>query len=231
VRVTDDGAGLDRRRIAERARELRLIESSAELSDNEIHNLVFAPGFSTAGTVTEISGRGVGMDVVHHNIAALRGTVSIDSTPGKGTSITMRLPLTLAIIDALSVGVGSQTFVVPLDGIIECLDVSEKQLAGRSLGVIDVRGDAIPFVRLSSCIGMPNHEQSRRSLLLIRDGARRVGVVVDRLNNRMQAVIKPLRKPLPYLQGIAGATILSDGAIALILDLPRLLRHQLPEAA
>ena len=231
IRVTDDGSGLDRARIAARGRELGLAGGDGELSDEEIYNLVFAPGFSTAGSVSEISGRGVGMDVVHHNITALRGTVSIDSKPGAGTAITLRLPLTLAIIDALSVGVGEEMFVVPLDGIVECIDVSEPQLAGRDTGVVDIRGDAVPFVRLAACIGASSGAAVRRNLLLIQYGGRRAGVVVDRVHSRTQAVIKPLRKPLQRMHGVAGATILGDGTVALILDLPRLLRQHLKEAA
>jgi two-component system chemotaxis sensor kinase CheA len=230
LQIADDGAGIDARLIAERARATGLIGTEDELSDDQIHSLIFRPGFSTASAVTEISGRGVGMDVVHRNITSLRGTVSIDSVAGKGTTVTVRLPLTLAIIDALAVGVGEQTFVVPLDSIVECLDIAESELEGRTSGVLDVRGTAVPFVRLSAYLGVNPGQATRRNLLLVRSGERQLGVIVDRLHSRTQAVIKPLRKPLGRMPSIAGATILGNGSVALIVDLPHLLRHQLKEA-
>jgi two-component system, chemotaxis family, sensor kinase CheA len=230
IQIADDGAGIDTRRVAERARASGLTGPNDELSTEQVHSLLFRPGFSTATSVTELSGRGVGMDVVHRNISGLRGAVSIESVDGKGTTVTIRLPLTLAIIDALSVGVGTQTFVVPLDSVVECLDVAEHALGGRASGVIDVRGNAVPFVRLAACLGVEASEAPRRSLLLVRSGDRHLGVVVDRLHSRTQAVIKPLRKPLARTQSIAGATILGNGSVALIIDLPQLLRQQLREA-
>ena len=230
IQVADDGAGIDKRRVAERARATGLIGPHDEPTTEQIHSLIFAPGFSTASAVTELSGRGVGMDVVQRNISGLRGTVSVDSVSGKGTTVTVRLPLTLAIIDALAVAVGEQTYVVPLDPIVECLDVADRDLDGDSAGVVDVRGKAVPFVRLGACLGVTSSADGRRSLLLVRNGERQLGVVVDRLHSRTQAVIKPLGKPLARAQSIAGATILGNGSVALIIDLPHLLRQQLKEA-
>jgi two-component system chemotaxis sensor kinase CheA len=230
IQVSDDGAGLDARRIGELGRSAGLLADGDRLSDERMASLIFTPGFSTATRVTAISGRGVGMDVVQRNTAALRGAVSIASTAGQGTTVTIRLPLTLAIIDALSVGVGDQTFIVPLDDVVECLDIAESDLQGGTSGVFEVRGAAVPFVRLAAALGIVASQSARRSLILIRHGERHAGVIVDRLNTRTQAVIKPLCKPLPRMRAISGATILGDGSVALIVDLPRVLREQLEEA-
>ena len=208
LEVSDDGAGME----------------------PEIQHRIFQPGFTTAKTVTEISGRGVGLDVVHQSIAELRGSIGVASAPGEGTTFTIRVPLSVAIIDALAVGVGSETYVLPLDSVVECLDVEEAALEGARTGLLDVRGRAIPFVRLASCVGSVDRFQMRKSAVVVSDRKRVAALILDRLIGRMEAVVKPLGR-LPRVHGIGGATILGDGNIALILDIPRLLQREIHEVA
>lgn len=229
LEVSDDGAGIDAGRVLQKARRLGLTQSE-HLTDAEIHRLIFQPGFTTAETVTDVSGRGVGMDVVHQSIIELRGSIAVASTTGAGTTFTIRVPLSVAIIDALAVGVGAETYVLPLDSVVECLDVSEASLDGARTGLLDVRGRAIPFVRLAACIGSVDRFQMRKSAVVVSDRGRVAALVLDRLIGRMEAVVKPLGR-LPRIQGIGGATILGDGNIALILDVPRLLQREIQEVA
>jgi two-component system chemotaxis sensor kinase CheA len=224
IQVSDDGVGIDRGRIAERARSLGLIPDPEALSEGETLDLIFEPGFSTAPTTTSISGRGVGMDVVRREVEALRGTVSIDSRRGEGTTVTIRVPLTLAIIDTFLVGTASETYVIPLEFILECLELpswERDKAAGR--GVINVRGKAVPYIRLRELLALEELAADRESIVLVRHGDGMVGLVVDRLIGQQQAVIKPLGKPLQKLPGIAGSTILGDGRVALILDVSAFL--------
>lgn len=233
VEVSDDGRGLDRARILARGIELGLVDRAASsISDADMNRLVFSPGFSTAERVTEVSGRGVGMDVVQRKITELRGSVALRSEAGKGTSIVFRLPLTIAIIDSLAVRAGEETFVLPLDYVTECIDVDAAAIGEAASGLTDVRGRAVPFLRLSSSFGVPSDGgHSRRSLVLVRHGDVQAGIVLDELLGRVQAVLKPLDGSLPRHAGIGGATVLGDGSVAFVLDVPRLLQHHLKEVA
>jgi two-component system, chemotaxis family, sensor kinase CheA len=231
VQVADDGAGLSRARILARAREVGLVGESATLTDAELQALIFAPGFSTAESVTTLSGRGVGMDVVRRNIEALRGTITIASEPGRGTTITIRLPLTLAIIEGLAVGAGGETYIVPVDSVVECVDLpDEERQRQEPCGVTALRGRPLPFARLRHLVGgdtagVPAHEQ----VVVVRRGDGLAGLAVDTLYGESQTVIKPLDRLLQKQAGISGSTILNDGRVALIVDVSLLLDGALAE--
>jgi len=233
IEVRDDGAGFNRQRIAERARDTGLAGQPELLSDSDLLRLVFTPGFSTAETVTDLSGRGVGMDVVRRNIDALRGTIDITSAEGEGTVITVRLPLTLAIIDGFGVGVGGETYVLPLDCVLECLALPrDRHEDGAGNGVINVRGEPLPYVRLRDRFGAPDGDTApaREHVVVVQYGGGRAGLAVDALYGERQAVIKTLGSTLDTVPGLAGSTILGDGRVALILDVPALLRDAVGHA-
>jgi two-component system chemotaxis sensor kinase CheA len=224
IELTDDGGGLDRRRIVARARERGLAPHAEALGDAELHRLVFEPGFSTAEAVTELSGRGIGLDVVRRSVESLRGNVGIDSVEGRGTTVTMRFPLTLAIIGGLLVEVGDQTFVVPLDGVAECVEMPPDpgpEVEGR--GVLDVRGETLPYVHLRELFGIGGGRPRRQQVVVVRCGEAQAGLVVDAVEGESQSVIKPLGRLFRGLRWIAGSTILGSGRVAMILDLPTLL--------
>jgi len=234
VQVADDGAGLDRTRILDRARELGLVGDTEAASEAEVHRLLFEPGFSTAGEVTTVSGRGVGMDVVRRNIEALRGTISIASRPREGTTVTLRLPLTLAIIEGLAVGVGGESYILPIDAVVQCVELPESERERPDAGgVIPLRGAALPYLRLRHLFDVVGEPPSRGYVVVVRHGAGQAGLAVDVLLGESQAVIKPLDPMLRRLPGVAGSTILGDGRVALILDVALLLEAALvqPEAA
>jgi len=219
IEVSDDGGGLDRERILAKAVERGLIEPDRKLSDQEIYGLIFEPGFSTAAAITNLSGRGVGMDVVKKNITALRGTVTVDSAPGLGTTVTVRLPLTLAIIDGFLVGLGTATFVVPLDMIDECIEFA----AEPGHDYTNLRGQVLPFIRLRSLFGVTTPPPRRESIVVVKHAGQRVGLVVDALHGEFQTVIKPLGRMFSQLRCISGSTILGSGEVALILDVPAIV--------
>jgi two-component system chemotaxis sensor kinase CheA len=225
IEVSDDGRGLDRERILAKAQQRGLVAADAVLSDEEIYPLIFLPGFSTAEQVTNLSGRGVGMDVVKRNIEALRGQIKIASQPGRGATMQLRLPLTLAIIDGFLVGVGSLGCVLPLELVAECLEVPREHAAapGQACGHFDLRGEVVPYLDLARFYRQEPAPLGRRSLVLVRDGAGCVGLVVDRLLGEHQTVIKPLGPAFRDIRGLAGSTILGSGEVALILDVPALL--------
>ena len=226
IEVRDDGAGFNRPRIAERAKATGLAADPQQLPDAELLALVFAPGFSTAETVTDLSGRGVGMDVVRRNIEGLRGTLSIESVDGEGATITIRLPLTLAIIDGFGVGVGEETYVVPLDAVLECLALpSDSHRDGAGHGVINLRGEPLPYLRLRDRFNATGAAPQREHVLVVQHAGGRAGIAVDALYGERQAVIKSLGAGLDGLSGLSGSTILGDGRVALILDVPALLRE------
>jgi two-component system chemotaxis sensor kinase CheA len=227
IKVADDGAGLDRERIAARARALgRLSESENNLKDQELYQFIFEPGFSTAEKITELSGRGVGMDVVKRSIDALRGRVAIDSEPGKGTTITIQLPLTLAIIDGFSVGVGEETYVLPVQAVKECLEFpAEGRQHDMRPSLINLRGEPLPYVRLRDWFALKSERPARESLVVVELNGSKLGLTVDVLHGPRQTVIKPLGKPLHGLSGIAGSAVLGNGRVAMILDVPGLLRE------
>ncbi|MGS0757675.1 chemotaxis protein CheA, partial [Roseateles sp. GG27B] len=188
------------------------------LSEQETFALIFEPGFSTAEQVTNLSGRGVGMDVVKRNITALRGTVSVASQAGVGTTVSVRLPLTLAIINGFQIAVGNAVFVIPLEMVDECIEFSSDD--GRDF--TNLRGQVLPFLRLREFFALGGQPGPRENVVVIRDGAQRVGLVVDRLLGEAQTVIKPLSRLFDEATGISGSSIQGNGEVALILDMPAL---------
>jgi len=224
VEVTDDGGGLKREKILAKARERGLVGADEELTDERAYNLIFAPGFSTADVVSDVSGRGVGMDVVKRNIIELGGHVQIHSTPGKGSMVRIRLPLTLAILDGQLARVGSEVYVVPIVSIVETIQVKKElvnSIAERAQ-VFRLRDDYLPIVRLYELFGVePEHTDLLDGLLMIVEAdGKRVGLFVDELMSQQQVVIKSLETNFRPVVGVAGATMLGDGRVALILDVP-----------
>lgn len=232
IEVSDDGKGLNRDAIYNKAVEKGLILDGAVLSDKEIYRLIFEPGFSTAAQVTNLSGRGVGMDVVKRNIQALRGTVDVDSVEGQGTTVSIRLPLTLAIIDGFLVRVGDSSYVVPLDMVQECIELSdEERQQTTSEGYINLRGAVLPFLRMREVFEEEeagSHE--REAIVVVQYGGQKAGFVVDELLGEFQTVIKPLGKIFSQLKGISGATILGSGDVAVILDVPNLVQRTIAKS-
>jgi two-component system chemotaxis sensor kinase CheA len=273
IEVADDGGGLDRERILAKAIERGLVKAEQTLSTAEIHNLIFEPGFSTMEQVSNLSGRGVGMDVVRRNINALRGTVDIDSTIGVGTTMRIRLPLTLAIIDGFLVGVHASTFVVPLDMVVECVELTAQETEdAQGRDYLNLRGEVLPFIRLeqlfdideapapdgdgdddddflaaysAGAAGKPViltaegaaalandpelayllHPVRRENVVVVHYAGHRAGLVVNHLLGEFQTVIRPLGAVFNGLEGISGFTILGNGNVALILDVPGLVRR------
>lgn len=219
IEVADDGGGLNRDRILAKAIERGLVQSEQTLSDDEIYALIFEPGFSTAEKITNLSGRGVGMDVVRQNIQALRGSVQVASQPGLGSRFTIRLPLTLAIIDGFLVETGPSSFVIPLDAVVECIELEQERLERHYL---NLRGEVLPFVSLRELFEIDGERPPRENIVVVRSGAFKIGIVVDVLQGEFQTVIKPLGSLFRHLRGIAGSTILGSGAVALILDVAAL---------
>ena len=222
IEVSDDGGGLNKQRILKKAIERGLVNEGDNLSDKEIYNLIFEAGFSTAETVSNLSGRGVGMDVVRRNINALRGTVNLDSEEGQSTTVRIRLPLTLAIIDGFLVGVGTAVYVVPLDMVVECIERAAWENAGDGR-YLNLRGEVLPYLRLREHFEVEGEPARRENVVVVRYGEHKVGLVVDRLLGEFQTVIKPLGKVFNRISGIGGFTILGSGEVALILDVPGLM--------
>ncbi|WP_319244861.1 chemotaxis protein CheA [uncultured Propionivibrio sp.] len=220
IQVSDDGGGLNREKIRAKAIERELIQPGDNLGDKEIINLIFEPGFSTVDKVSNLSGRGVGMDVVRRNILALRGTVDVESVEGQGSTFTIRLPLTLAIIDGFLVGIDKAAYVIPLDSVVECIE--QKNLTG-DRNFLNLRGEALPFIRLRDIFEIPGEAPARESIVVVQSGGRRAGIVVDHLMGEFQTVIKPLGRMFAHLRGIGGSTILGSGEVALILDVGALV--------
>jgi len=221
ITVQDDGGGLNRERILAKAVERGLVESGHHMSDGEVYGLIFEPGFSTAEKVTNLSGRGVGLDVVKRNITALRGTVEMSSDPGQGTTVTIRLPLTLAIIDGFLVGVGKSTFAIPLDMIEECIAFS----AEPGHDYTNLRGEVLPFIRLRQLFSVPGAPTRGENIVVLKHAEQKAGLVVDTLLGEFQTVIKPLGQMFSQVKCISGSTILGSGEVALILDVPSLVRQ------
>ena len=222
IEVTDDGAGLDTERIRRKAIERGLIAADVEMSDADVRALIFAPGFSTAEQITEISGRGVGMDVVRRNIEALRGRIDIESTPGRGTTFSIRLPLTLAILDGMLVTSGGERFVIPTYAICESLRPKPEQVRTMQ-GVprlIQVRDALLPLLWLSDLLTLPGPrvDPSEGAVVVIEDNRQRIGIVVERLVGKQEVVVKSLGADFTNVDGIAGGAILGDGRIGLIVD-------------
>ncbi|HEX5392429.1 MAG TPA: chemotaxis protein CheA [Rhodocyclaceae bacterium] len=273
IEVSDDGGGLNKERIRAKAIERELIKPDQILSDSELHNLIFEAGFSTVEKASNLSGRGVGMDVVRRNITALRGTVEIDSREGIGTTMRVRLPLTLAIIDGFLVGVGGSSFVVPLEMVVECVELSDEETqAGQGRDHLNLRGEVLPFIRLKHLFDIPeiqppssdNEDEDfglnqsvltnrnttgvvltpegaaalaadpelafilnpvkRENVVVVQYAGHRAGLVVENLMGEFQTVIRPLGMVFSGLHGISGFTLLGDGRVALILDVPGLVK-------
>ncbi|HXH42208.1 MAG TPA: chemotaxis protein CheA [Thermoanaerobaculia bacterium] len=226
IQVRDDGAGFDRKAILARAYERGMISEKDVLSAKAVWSLVFAPGFTTATAVTELSGRGVGMDVVMRSVTALRGSIDIDSEAGHGSTISVRLPLTVAMVDGLAVGAGGERFIIPMDAIEECIELPESIAGDQAAGIIVRRGTPVPFLRLNSFfqLGTPAGE-IRGHVVVVRNGEQSFGLVTDVLYGEMQAMIKPLGKLFQSFAGVAGSTIFTDGRVGLILDVPGLVRE------
>ncbi|MGE3539897.1 MAG: chemotaxis protein CheA [Candidatus Tectimicrobiota bacterium] len=228
IEVSDDGAGLNRDRILHKAVERGLVGADDILSDEKIYDLIFEAGFSTAETVSEISGRGVGMDVVRRNISDLGGTIEVLSMAGRGTTFTIRLPLTLAILDGQLVRVRQETYIVPLVSIAESLQIDLNlvhSVAGQST-LYRLREDYIPIVRTCDLFNVPGEETAGMDSLLVvvENAGQKIGLVVDELLGQQQVVIKSLETNFRRVEGVSGATILGDGTVALILDIAGLLR-------
>jgi len=225
IQLSDDGAGFNRQRILAKARALELLPEGEKISDQELFNLVFKAGFSTAEQVTDLSGRGVGMDVVRRNIELLRGNIEIQSTEGKGTTITLRLPLTLAIIDGFSVVANNETYVIPLETISECVELPADQISSEAVGVLSLRGEPLPYVRLREVFGKPERRPERENVVVVHREGGYAGIAVETLLGECQAIIKPLNRLFRDVPGVSGSTILDDGRVALILDVSTLLRE------
>ncbi len=221
IEVSDDGGGLNRDKILAKAMEKGLVPPGVTLTDKEIYALIFEAGFSTADQVSNLSGRGVGMDVVKRNVTALRGTIDIDSEIGVGATMRIRMPLTLAIIDGFLVGVGTSSFVVPLDNVIECLELPKEC---QDVDYMDLRGEVLPFIRIRNLFEIEGEVPRRQNVVVVGYGENKAGLVVDRLLGEFQTVIKPLGKLFVHLQGIGGSTILGSGEVALILSISAMLQ-------
>jgi two-component system chemotaxis sensor kinase CheA len=221
IEVSDDGGGLDRERIYAKGVERGLVEAGKSMTDAEVFALIFEPGFSTAEQVTNLSGRGVGMDVVKRNIEALRGSVHIGSRPGAGTTVTVRLPLTLAIINGFQVAVGRSVFVLPLEMVDECVEYS----ADTHHDYTDLRGEVLPFICLRELFGLGGTPGPRQNIVVVKHASQRFGIVVDTLLGEAQTVIKPMARMFSRVKGISGSSILGSGEVALILDVPALMER------
>jgi two-component system chemotaxis sensor kinase CheA len=222
IEVSDDGGGIDRDRVLAKATERGLVEPGTAMSDQDVYGLLFEPGFSTADAVSNLSGRGVGLDVVRRNVTALRGTIDVDSQPGQGTTMRIRLPLTLAIIDGFLVGVGDTTLVIPLDRVIECVELPTRSHARDCM---DLRGEVLPFIRLRSLFTITGDRPRRENVVVVEYAGMKIGLVVDTLMGEFQTVIKPLGPLFGHVHGIGGSTILGNGDVALIIDVSMLVRH------
>lgn len=227
IQVADDGAGFDRERILAHAASRDIQLDARKATDQEVFALLFQAGFSTASEVTDLSGRGVGMEVVKRNIEHLRGTVRIDSAPGQGSTITIRLPLTLAIINGFSVRVGEDTFVLPLESVVECLEMPTDQTTGQSGGVMNLRGQALPYMRLRDVFEISGQAPERENVVVVEHSGVRAGLAADALVGEHQAVIKPMGRLFDHVKGVSGSTILGTGQVALILDVPRLCQEMI----
>jgi two-component system, chemotaxis family, sensor kinase CheA len=225
IKVADDGSGINADAVRDRAIEKGLVAADAQLSESEIFSLILAPGFSTARQITDVSGRGVGMDVVRRSVEALRGTIDITSKPGSGTSVTLRLPLTLAIIDGLLVRVGPAHFVLPLAITVECIELTRQDIdKANGKHVAYVRGKIIPYIRLREYFDINTERPEREQIMVVETEAGRYGFVVDQVLGNHQTVIKNLGRFYRHVNVASGATILGNGTVALILDPNRLVQ-------
>ena len=223
IEVADDGGGLNRDKILAKAIERGLVGADQSMTDREIYNLIFEAGFSTAEVISNLSGRGVGMDVVRSNIQALRGTIEIDSIAGQGTTMRIHLPLTLAIIDGFLIRVGNAAYVVPLDMVIECIELPDANDAEGNY--INLRGELLPYLRLRDLFEITGTVPRRENIVVVRFAGCKAGLVVDELMGEFHTVIKPLGKMFGSVRGFGGFTIMGSGEIALVLDVERLMQQ------
>ncbi|GGF92065.1 MULTISPECIES: chemotaxis protein CheA [Rhizobium] len=224
ITIKDDGRGINKERVRAKAESSGLIAANASLTDQELYQLIFQPGFSTASQVTNLSGRGVGMDVVKRTIDALRGTINVVSRPGEGSEISLAIPLTLAIIDGLLVRVGNGRYVIPLSAVEECLELSiEEDMRSRGRSFISLRDSLVPFLRLRDLFRTNTTPDPFQKVVVISTGSERVGLVVDQIIGDHQTVIKGMSKLHHDVATFSGATILGDGDVALILDVGHLV--------
>ncbi|TCO71606.1 chemotaxis protein CheA [Rhodovulum euryhalinum] len=224
IRIHDDGRGLDDERLRNRAIERDLLPPGSTVSGPDLYRLIFEPGFSTATTVTELSGRGVGMDVVRSAIQSLRGQIDVDSEPGHGTTVTLRLPLTLAIADGLLVDVGGERYSIPVSAVEECVELPHDLISGSGRSsFLDIRGELVPFLRLADVFETPGPRSEFQKVVIVAGLNGRVGLVVDRIVSNAQTVIKQLSRVHAGVKAFSGATILGDGKVALILDVGHLI--------
>jgi two-component system chemotaxis sensor kinase CheA len=224
IRIRDDGAGLDGEAIRANALERKMISPEAALSERELYALIFAPGFSTAKEVTNVSGRGVGMDVVKKSIDALQGSIGIESRTGAGTTVTLKLPLTMAIIDGLLVRIGETHFILPLSVVDECVELTRQQVAdAHGKNLVAIRGELVPYIPLRRRFGIPGERPGIEQIVTTRIDGGRIGLVVDQVIGEHQTVIKPLGRIYRGVEEMSGATILGDGRVALIIDIAKLI--------
>jgi two-component system chemotaxis sensor kinase CheA len=246
IEISDDGAGIDTERVRQKAIERGLIGADAQMNEEQLRNLLFEPGFSTRDEVSDLSGRGVGMDVVLRNVQQLNGSVALTSEKGHGATATIELPLTLAILEGLLVRVGDRTLVLPLLSVIETVPLRNEQIVrvAQQGEVVVIRGLSVPLLRLSRFLGLVQAAESaanqnqhdRRLAVIVQAGSRKVGLVVDELLGQQQVVVKSLERNLRRIDGLMGATILGDGCVAPIVDVTSigsldLFSFQLPNAA
>ncbi len=229
ITITDDGRGIDVERVRAKAEANGLIQPGQVVSEDELLGLIFHPGFSTAAQVTNLSGRGVGMDVVKRTIESLRGSIVVKSVSGQGSTITLRIPLTLAIIEGLLVRVGEGRYVIPLAAVEECLELSlEEDLRSRGRSIITLRERLVPFLRLRDLFATGTKPDTYQKIVVVGTGAERVGLVVDQIIGNHQTVIKAMSPLHRNVAAFAGATILGDGSVALILDIAQLIALSQP---
>jgi two-component system chemotaxis sensor kinase CheA len=245
IEVRDDGRGIDTAAVLKKARSLGLAAEDAKLSDAQIYDFMFRPGFSTAKEVDEISGRGVGLDVVHRNVTDLRGSIEVESVLGRGTTFRIQLPLTLAIIEGMHVQVGPRTLTIPLLSVVELISAREEWIhtVEGKRELVDVRGEYLPMFRLSALLEAGGSEAANLDsvVVVVENERRKFGIMVDRVLGLEQTVVKPLEKTFSMMTavdqavskpaGIAGATILGDGNVALIVDVAGLERMAFDDAA
>jgi len=235
IEVFDDGAGLDLDKIFEKAKERGFIEEGETMTAAQAQDMIFKPGFSTAVTLSDVSGRGVGMDVVSRNITELGGAIEVDSEPGQGSTFTIRLPLTLAILEGQMVRVGSQIYILPLLAIVESMQIKEEQVKGVAgkAEFYQYRDEYLPIIRLYDVFNIDTDitNLERGLLIIIDSGGKRIGLCVEEIVGQQQVVIKSLKKNFRQVQGLAGATILGDGSVALIIDVPGLVQQRLDHVA
>ncbi|MCO6179145.1 chemotaxis protein CheA [Ciceribacter sp. RN22] len=225
ISITDDGAGLNAERIRAKAEEAGLLAPDAKLPEQDLFRFIFHPGFSTAREITSVSGRGVGMDVVKRTIDMLRGSIDVASKPGEGTTVTLRLPLTLAIIEGMLVRVGNGRYCIPLSAVEECVELPiTAETVGKGRSLLNIRGSLVPFLRLRELFRTEAPPDLHQKVVIVAVGEQRVGLVVDQILGNNQTVIKSLSKLHADVETFSGATILGDGTVALILDVTHLVR-------